>query len=204
MAPLDRYTTSEIAKQIGIGQSTARKWASEYKIPSLKIKGKPVYQAEIAEVFKIIQELKGAGRSDTTIRRTISETIPDSAIAPPQHRQEAHSVDIAALERIIEGAITKSEGIAEKYARATHEIGVLQERCRQLEEQVKALPPPETRYQLELQTTESERLLSELEQKTSEAEQLAAALASIEAENQELKSKLSGGFWAKLKMLFAR
>lgn len=202
------FNTEQTASELHVSQSKLKRLAYKYQIKPRIIKGKAAYDQESIEALRLVRALQEEGRGDGTIRRKLDgvRTSPDGVhsqneLSPNQsERSPAQSepgLTLVQVQSILKTEFSQQNELAEKYARATHEIGVLQERCRQFEEQIKALPSPETRYQLELQTSESERLLTELEQ-------LTERLASIEAEKLEAESKIPKGFWAKLKMLFSR
>lgn len=166
----ERYDSKDIADRAGIGNSTVRKWVQEYGLPHTRKRGgKIVFDEDILDTIAAIKQLKGDGAGYDTITQTIGtaraqpgqrQSKHGNARAEPEQRSAAlddklkvFSADLANSikegiqselsqnNHMLASHIDKITELAEKAAHAAHQVGVLEERNRTLEERLKTLPP---------------------------------------------------------------
>jgi DNA-binding transcriptional MerR regulator len=154
--------TRTVAELYGLGYSTVPQWAKEYNIPYTKERGKIKFKPEDAALFEVIKQLKSQDAGMNTIRRRIGTDVlqqnqsGDVFGEQPKGLNPALQLDIRAE---VKAALAESNELSEKYARATFEIGQLQERVRGLEQQLQVLPSSDELAQAK---AENERLKMEL------------------------------------------
>lgn len=145
---MPRLTTAEISDKLGLSQSTIKAYQKLYSIPRQIVKGKALYPENSIEIFKAVSSLAESGAGLNTIRKRIGsdapQTIPDEAKPVPDMSQL-----IPAITEAVQATVERSNDLAEKYARAAHQIGQHEERERQyiatideLREQVRLLQAP--------------------------------------------------------------
>lgn len=179
--------TKEISHLLGVSISTVKSWADQFDIPSERHGHKRVFDTEALKVFKTIQNLKDKNSGFVTIQKVLSDS--NQLNRSPDDRQAGQEIEI-----LIEKAVSRQNEIAEKYARATFEIGQLQERVRVLETAKEKL---EGSLQLLPDSTEWRLAQESQAQQAYKIAELTANLESMKAENMELKRK-NKSWWAKL------
>lgn len=148
-------TAADIAQQTGIAESTIRAWTRQYHVKGKKNGNKRIYPDNAADVFATIKNLKEIGSGQSTIQRKIS-----AYTEVPEKSLNENASDIAIhITHIVQEALTKSEGLAEKYARATYQIGQLEAEKQALNDRLAALPALGDIFQLQ---AENKRLQDEL------------------------------------------
>lgn len=186
------HDVSAIAKELGIKNDTLRSWLRQF--PELEIDrtlGKLRLNDSAADQVRKIAALKDQGLTVAEIREHIAPAIQarseGDALATQSHRTHdapATGPPPPDIEDLITAAITRAEGIAEKYARATHRIGTLEAENKALQQQLEAsaeqlrlLPSPQ-------QLQEATAAALEAERRARDAEQKAQALAALQAQAQ--------------------
>jgi DNA-binding transcriptional MerR regulator len=165
---MDKLTTVDIAEKMGQSQSTIRHWQQKYGIRKELKKGKALYTPDQVAVFEAVKELIAKGAGDTTIKKRIGSDNPPpmaqqqptngaigEATAQPTEPMTQQSpanpppMDDDRIRVILRDELAQQSDLAEKYARAAHQIGQHEERERQLvatidelREQVKLLQAP--------------------------------------------------------------
>lgn len=197
------YSAKDIARILDIGESTARLWAREFDIPKQKNKRK-VYDKEALEIFETIKSLrlKDAGYN------TITKVIKENDLAPTKRSlasskqtlsqefkksiQSEIKSGIEDAKQVLSTEISKNNELAEKYARATFEIGQLQERVKHLEEKLES---KEDEIKLLPAALEHEKLKMRAESQQSELE---SKNQQIEDLQKQLKIEQTMPWWKKL------
>lgn len=208
---MSHITTNDISDAVGIARSTVREWTRQYDIPHHRKKGKIVFSDEAQAIFESILQLKEKDAGMATIRRSIGS----SSFSPHQEHGDAmtatsapqpnHGDDMSTvIETSIERAISRNNDLAEKYARACHEIGKLENEVFHLKERLALLPSPTEVIKLESSFEASQAKIEALEKKNNslpsqeEYEALKVKYEVIEEENQQLRS----GWWYRLSNAF--
>lgn len=134
--PAPQLTINEAAERLGVGASTLRTWGEKLGVEGARTStGKRIYTDDDLAVLEVVKQLRDQDAGFETIRRQIGgasathgeATAGDgepTASAPPPHGGAAvlePSVLIAEVVR----AIGDQTELAEKYARATFELGKL-------------------------------------------------------------------------------
>lgn len=198
-------TSREVASLLDVPYSTLRGWAKKYAVPAAKTRadGADLYGAEGRDIFSRIKELSDSGRAKVDAEsilpilqkefeslRVVSEVSQNQSGGV----SEASGIDLQQMQQIITTAvqvvIREENELAEKYARATYEIGALKQQVMQLEEQkaeLKLLADPQ-----QLQQLERERHQLQLEnQNLSEAKAgLAEDLTQLRNREQVVQQEL--------------
>lgn len=149
---MERLTTGEAAKRLQVAKSTLKDWLDELPIPTeTDSRGRRRLDLEALAVLETVKDLRNQNHGLATIRRRIVSVEieqPDSDgqqpgdgwNEPDKSRttadQEPNRIDAEALVSQVIAAIRVETEQSEKYARAAHRIGELEERCRSLEEQL--------------------------------------------------------------------
>ena len=201
----DDLTTSAVAEKLDVPASTIKRWSEQFPVNAYKDdRGRMRFKPDSVRVLEIIKSLRDEDRGPATITRLVSsewaaigpETGPSSI--PVQSQTEpgssqptaAPSMDAGSLVEQITAAVTMAirtdNELAEKYARATFEIGTLQERVAQLQER-------------------EQRLLTSGQDQDAEIERLRAELvdrsrltADIEFELRAERARQARPWWRRL------
>lgn len=154
-----RSKAKDIAEALRVKPATIRKWVHEFDIPHDRSTSEMVFDQEAITILNLVKQWKDEdGAGTQTIRRRIAHETHEESQAMREQCSE-NKDNAAALreqqERIVADmqvavttAIRESNDLAEKYARATYQIGQQDERIKNLESQLKALPAPEEYYKL--------------------------------------------------------
>ena len=154
----ERLSTAEASQETGIPEPTIKNWIGRLPIPAEKDSaGRWRFGPEALDVLRAIKELRDEDRTFETIRRRIGEpemsaelssANPGSSEDNPRlhHDEPAVSLDERRLADELAGAITPqlvealkaNNDLAEKYARAAHQIGQMEERVANLTTQLNA------------------------------------------------------------------
>lgn len=142
---VETKTLSQVADEIGVPANTIKTWLHQLDfIPAEKDSaGRWRFPSDAEEVLRQIHALRLDGRSLNTVRRRLDEgstaaeqvegEMPQEAVKqadePRSTTDEIAEVVTAAVVQAIQAQTEQ----AEKYARATYEIGELRERVRGLE-----------------------------------------------------------------------
>lgn len=142
---MNGLTTSEVAERLDVPQTTIRTWVSQLPIPAKQdSRGRHRFDEDAIAVLEAIKKLRTEDAGYNTIRRVIEPATSSNGEATNieqegsvEQRATTDGVGSKALvaEVVAEVvAVIRGENEqAEKYARATHRIGELEERVRALE-----------------------------------------------------------------------
>lgn len=139
----ERLSTAEAAQALGVHVNTVKHWIGQVQIPAEKDNaGRWRFSPEALEVLQAIKELRGQDRSFETIRRRIDKRPLGDRQAGEQPElsdrlagdKQPPSLDPHALAETLTTAITpqivdalaSQTSLAEKYAKAAHQIGRLE------------------------------------------------------------------------------
>lgn len=165
--PSDLMTSRQVATALDVPYSTLRGWAKKYAIPATETRadGAGLYSDSGVAIFSRIKELLGSGKGKVDVESiapillqefSILREVSDPSQTPTGGGPEVPGADLQHMQQIIttavQAVIREENELAEKYARATYEIGSLTERVKQLEEQkaeLKLLADPQQLQQLE-------------------------------------------------------
>lgn len=157
-------TTAEAAEALGVPLGTLKTWLDRLPIPvETDSRGRRRIPPEGLQAIAAVQSLRDGDAGYETIRRRL-EPSPDSAAADPEGSQAEHqpeagsspaesaapsaetqpspgpALDEARLAQVVHDAVsfavTNQTELAEKYARAAHQIGQLEERVANLTTQL--------------------------------------------------------------------
>jgi DNA-binding transcriptional MerR regulator len=131
---------NEAAAQIGAPYSTVRHWADKLGLGQEKdSRGRRVLTADEMAQLETAREMLEAGHGFATIqRRTGNQPAPqrDEPVTSPALDFDALATS---LQQAVVQAVAGQVELSEKYARAAHEIGRLEERCQTQAQQLEAL-----------------------------------------------------------------
>lgn len=164
-----KLSSKDIAKKLGIAPSTARQWANRFNVPKQNHGKKTTYTKEALDVLMRVKDMRSKGNGYNTIQKlldvkNISSTADKNSDASLTQQDLENTV-----QTVIDKALKENGSLSEKYARATFEIGQLQERVKHLEEKLESkedeikLLPAALEYEKLKMRTESQQ--SELESK---------------------------------------
>lgn len=164
---MNGLTTSEAAERLGVPKTTLHTWLNTLPIPSeTDSRGRKRLDANALAVLEAVKELRGEDCGYQTIRRRIGtltehdgtepERVPNVNGAQPE---PAPAADRGAFLAQVVEVVANQTDLAERYARAAHQIGTLEERTRGLE-------------------LERDRLAGELAEVKAERDQARALLAA--------------------------
>lgn len=149
----DRLSTAEVSDALGIPQPTIKHWLGQLPIPAEKDgAGRWRFSDDALEVLKTVKALRDEDRTFNTIRRVIGEPAtsasqsamsderqadepqlsPDERPSAVDERALAETVSATVMPRMLEALAAQNE-IAEKYARAAHQIGTLEATIKAIE-----------------------------------------------------------------------
>lgn len=158
-----RLSTKEAAETVGVSPNTLKSWLKDLPIaPERDGAGNFRFDDRAIDVLTAVKNLRGDGRSYETIRRVISpadqlEVTQEPPMDDRQHTQtspegetnspgdhppitQASPLDETRITRVITEAVATAiatqNDMAEKYGRAAHQIGLLEERVAQLTAQL--------------------------------------------------------------------
>jgi hypothetical protein len=141
-------STAEIAASLSKSESWVKAQQRLLNIPRKIVGGKAVWPDNVIDIFKTVASLSEAGAGLSTIRKRISGDSPQSAPSEAQPAPDISQI-IPAITQAVTASIAQQTELAEKYARAAHQIGQHEERERQLvaaieelREQVRLLQAP--------------------------------------------------------------
>lgn len=159
------YSANDVAEELSIHHTTVKKWAQQFEVPSRRKGHKWVFNDDSIAVLKTIQRLKDEDCGQDTIRATIAPQMSlEENVSQKTETQVRPDYDAPEITQLIDqsvsNAIEKYDSIAEKFARATHEIGRLEAQLESAQEKLKVLPDPVDHSQVK---AENERLKAELE-----------------------------------------
>jgi DNA-binding transcriptional MerR regulator len=134
----ERIWISDAADKMGVGVTTVRGWCDMLDIAKARDdKGRRVLTPDEYAALEVVKALRQEGDGLDTIQRKIGgqSDASDDATEAPARRTDAADARADRREMVAEiiEAMEGQAGLAEKYARAAHEIGTLQERVRGLE-----------------------------------------------------------------------
>jgi DNA-binding transcriptional MerR regulator len=182
----ETLTVRDVADQLGVSHTTIKKWVEALfpGEPERDSHGRWRLTQEQVRVLETVKALRAEDKGINTIARIIgpvnfTEVSSEDQPQPDRSSTEVHpqSPDLRELIRAeVSGAIQSNNDLAEKYARATFEIGTLQERVAQLQER-------------------EHRLLTAGEAKDTEADRLRRENETL---RDELAAEKSKPWWRKL------
>ena len=138
---MNGLTTTEAADRLGVPKTTLHTWLQQLPIPhDTDSRGRKRLDGHALDVLETVKSLRGEDCGYQTIRRRIgplterdethTEGAPDT---DGMQSERAPDIDPDALLAQVVEAIAGQTDLAEKYARAAHQIGTLEERTRGLE-----------------------------------------------------------------------
>lgn len=152
-------TTTEAASQLGVPKSTLHTWLQQLPIPhDTDSRGRKSFDADALAVLEAVKSLRGEDCGYQTIRRKlegVNDNERDSAGHVPEARETERDAyetvsrvpaqidTVAIVEAVTAGLVPQlaatvaaNNELAEKYARAAHTIGTLEERVASLTAQL--------------------------------------------------------------------
>lgn len=187
-----KLSSAQIAKKLGVSASTARGWAKRFDVPRKQVKGNSVYTEEAFEALRMVKKMRSNGNGYNTIQRIMNTNKAPQNSVLSEEKNTQNSQIKTTIQEAITGTLEKNNELAEKYARATFEMGSLQEKVKQLEAQTKLLPSPVDWALKQKETSDLQEQVKKQNKRLNESEQL---LKSTQSENRRFKNK---GFFARL------
>jgi DNA-binding transcriptional MerR regulator len=134
----EKIWIGDAADQLSVSQSTVRAWCDRMEFHSKDSKGRRIISSEQFRALQAVQALLDDGHTFNTVQRRLRDPAEDSQRDRSAHADDSQSVhsDPAALIGAVVTAIAQQTDLAEKYARAAHEIGKLEERTLSLTDQL--------------------------------------------------------------------
>lgn len=188
-----RYSTADAAQKLQLGKSTVNLYIQKAALPVTPKGGKIKLTADDLLTLEKVKQMRLDDSGWDTIQRHIGTAKPQTEHGQPEPSHEQLQTESQtpmvhpqiAIDEMIERAITKSGGLAEKYAIAARQIGQLEsenkyqsDKIAELQGQLALLPAP-----------------GEVEQLQAELERTKQALAESKTELEVEKKK---SWWQKL------
>lgn len=211
--PTNRYNGLTVAKMIGVGESTIRRWTADFNIPFAEIGGQRLYNDQAVEVMRQIQALRDQKVNAEDIKLNIAKGLeaagggetsqaqkPDESPGETRRMLEelrsdlkAHSQQIA---ESLNAAVSESGRMADRYAESQREIGrieaLLQMTDRQLQEAKQAAKLlPEKAAALQAQEARAQKLESDVSGLAGELAGVKSALALEQSAHADTKRLLN-------------
>lgn len=125
----DRMSVEDLAERLLVSKNTVRTWLDKLTVdvergPS----GRLYYAASVLPILETFKAMRGEGKGLATITRIISARS-DRKLEPIRSDSETDQEPIITrleIAQIIKAELTESNDLAEKYARAAHQIGKLE------------------------------------------------------------------------------
>ena len=138
---MNGLTTSEAAERLGVPKTTLHTWLNTLPIPSeTDSRGRKRLDANALAVLEAVKELRGEDCGYQTIRRRIGTQAGHDGTEPEHvpnvngtQPDRAPAVDQDGFLAQVVEVVANQTDLAERYARAAHQIGTLEERTRGLE-----------------------------------------------------------------------
>lgn len=126
------YTSKEIAEVLDISHSTVRNWGRKFDIPRENKIGKGwIYDEEARRIFETIKSLRSDDCGYDTITRRLAPDNHECQSDSHDNQSDTHDNHpiIKSLanefQTVMKTELSAANQLAEKYARATYEIGEL-------------------------------------------------------------------------------
>lgn len=145
---MDGLTTKEAAERLGIPVTTLKTWLSQLPIPQdMDSRGRRRLTDDAIAVLETVKHLRDEDRGYQTIRRLIRpETDGGSSETGQGPTSDEYETDVgpspvstAAIVEAVTAAIATQTDLAEKYARAAHQIGNLEAKVQAKDERIAQL-----------------------------------------------------------------
>lgn len=139
-----KTSTIEAAKQLQVPLSTLKSWADRFNVGDRSSSGRLNFKPDDLAMLELIKSLRDSDCGFDTITRRIStsecQAVPGSSQTLADSDEHTPPIDLEALTERITAAVTSTIKAdteqAEKYARATHQIGALESEIKFLRQQL--------------------------------------------------------------------
>lgn len=171
--PSEDLTTGEAAEQLGVPLSTLKVWLERLPIPTrTDRRNHRRLDARAMALLQVVKIDRERGLGYDTIRHKITGGTGQAVAEPGQQAAEPQPgpVDTLALAQLIEEAITRQGGMAEKMAAYAHRAGELAAQNRALE-------------------ADKDRLARELAERVASYETQAEEMDRLKRENERLRAE---------------
>lgn len=136
-------TASDAAKHLGVGLTTLKTWAERVGVGEKTSSGLWLFTEQDMHVLGVVQMLRADDRGFDTITRRLQSELPerngpadDTESPVPGGAGHYPAMSPDEMRGLIVDAIQGQTELAEKYARATYEIGDLRATVRHLQAQL--------------------------------------------------------------------
>lgn len=209
-----RQNVSQVAKHLGRGEASVRRWIQQFGIPTIEEGGQNLLSYEMVQVLQQIKELRDQKLRSEDIELNVTEAIreeknrlgADSSPRGESSKETRRMVEELSqalaehheiLAQSVTGAVQEATRMADRYADSQRELGrmeammqALQFQLQEAQQQARLLP--EKAQALQARELESKLLVQKLEleaQQRSASEQAQKGLeARLESQQQELES----------------
>lgn len=205
----ERVWIGEAAENLGVSLSGIKAWCDRLGLANERDnRGRRVLSPNELEVLTLAKAMREDGRTFDTITKRVGRSPDNRQAADTQDpesaddrqatvRQSSGGDYKALISEVLEAVsyqIDQKTDLAEKYARAAHQIGKLEADNEYLRSEVSKLQSQMAEAQLRLsaadsEATENTRLKEQLEQQSQK-------LAAIEKENVQLKARPWWRIWS--------
>lgn len=137
---MENLTTTEAAEQLGVSVTTIKAWLNQLPLErDVDSRGRRRIDQETLSVLETVKSLRAEDCGYQTIRRRMFQTTddqlsPDSKISSPDSQPSDAQLTLnteTVVAQVI-AAIREDNALAEKYARAAHQIGGLEAEVKHL------------------------------------------------------------------------
>jgi DNA-binding transcriptional MerR regulator len=130
-----RLSTSEAAAAVGASPNTVKSWMRDLDLtPPRDEAGRHRWDARALAALVAVKDLRDQGRSYESIRAVIGR--PNEAPRPAPDEDRLAMAIAEAVGQVVAGLLRAESDLAEKYARATYELGELRATVRALEREL--------------------------------------------------------------------
>ncbi|MDB5096286.1 MAG: hypothetical protein JWM80_707 [Cyanobacteria bacterium RYN_339] len=130
-----RLSTSEAAAAVGASPNTVKSWMRDLGLaPPRDEAGRHRWDSNALAALGAVKDLRDQGRSYDSIRVVIGQVAEAPRPAPEEDRLAWAIAE--AVGQVVAGLMRAETDLAEKYARATYEVGELRATVRALEREL--------------------------------------------------------------------
>lgn len=198
----NRQNVSQVAKTLGKGEASIRRWIQQFNIPTIEEGGQNLLSPEMVQVLQQIKELREQKLRSEDIelnvypairqereRLKVGEPVRDESSVTARRIVEELSSAMAehneALAQSVTGAVQEASRMADRYAESQRELGrmeammqAMQYQLQEAQQQARLLP--EKAQALQDRELESRLLAQQLEQAKQQAVATEQARESLE------------------------
>jgi DNA-binding transcriptional MerR regulator len=116
----------DLAAKLGVSITTIKTWSERVGIGRKNSSGVWVYSENDLQILETVQALRGEDKGFETITRRLQKEAPEAESSPPGGNFPPPAPSLENFRSMIVETLRTDNDLAEKYARAAHQIGRLE------------------------------------------------------------------------------